>query len=132
MTTKQVKIYLDQSIKLRRKGVPAVALVRGSNTVDQDVAEHPFVKAHMLDDSEAAAFEGSNERVKELEAQLTDALQKNDEGEKLNAELKKQLDTLAKKDKAAARVLELEAQLVEKDAKVAELQSTVDAFTKIQ
>ena len=67
----------------------------GFQDVDDTVADHWFVKAHISPDGEAPTV-ADNPRIAELEAQLAD------------------------KD---AKIAELEAQLADKDAKIAELEA---------
>lgn len=102
---KQVRIFVSRKITLERFGKDAVVLHAGANLVDADVAEHDFVKAHMI--------EGASEAADAADAGLKAE----------NAKLRKANDEGAKELRAALNRAEAA------EAKVAELQAMVDAFT---
>lgn len=62
---KKVSIFLSRKITLERKNMGAVTMTSGHNIVDADVAEHPFVKAHLV---EGASVEAASDLVLKVEA----------------------------------------------------------------
>lgn len=110
-TEKKVTVYVSRPFTLKRAGHEPVAFKQGGNTVDKELAEHPYVKAHMVD-PEAVQVSGkeldaANARIAELEKMVADKggkaladararvaeLEKvNNEGAALVASLNKQID----------------------------------------
>lgn len=87
--SKQVRIFVSRKITLERPEKAPVVLTPGANTVDADVAEHKFVKAHLVEgasDAADAADAALQSKVGELLAanedgarQLREALNRIDE-----------------------------------------------------
>jgi predicted nucleic acid-binding Zn-ribbon protein len=129
---KQVKIHLSRAITLNRKGKESLPLHAGLNTVDAEVAEHGFVKAHMVEDAIDATVAGDpelqakyDELLSQVDALGKDALKDEKAIAKANAKieaLEAQLSS-TKDGKAIAaanaRIAELEAAIVEKDSVIA-------------
>lgn len=71
--SKKVNIHVSRRITVSRPGQEPVVLEPGRNTVDEDVARHPYVK-HFLTDEPAvvdnAEADALRARVTELEEQL--------------------------------------------------------------
>lgn len=110
--SKQVNIYLSRKITLARKGMQSLALAAGRNTVDADVADHAFVKAHCINAADAAdvakADAKAEARAKAAEAALALSESEVADLKAANEELQKQLD---------AKTAELEAMVAAFDDK---------------
>ncbi|MBU9818152.1 hypothetical protein J1781_25325 [Rahnella sp. C60] len=89
------KIYVLKSFLFNDGSGEPVTFEPGFHDVDDDVAEHWFVKAHISPDGEAPTIE-TDSRITELEGQLTER---------------------------ETRITELEGQLTELTAQVASLSS---------
>lgn len=98
--TKQVTIYLSRRLTLTRAGQDSVNLEPGRNIVDEDVAAHPFVKAHTTE-----AVDATPDEVAGLRARVAS---QNEHIDSLRADRD---DLQARHDKHAARVAELESEL---------------------
>lgn len=68
-------VHVSRAFKLKRAGHDPVVFQAGRNEVDEDVADHPYVQAHLTsapqgtaDAEMAAALEAANARIVELEA----------------------------------------------------------------
>ena len=73
---KQVTFYLSRRLTLQREGKEDVILKAGANVVDEDVAEHGFVKAHMTNEPvlvSSAELDAANAKIAELTAALAEA-----------------------------------------------------------
>lgn len=106
---KQVTIYLARRITLNRAEREAVELQAGPNTVDADVAAHPFVKAHTVD---AGPDHGAELDALRAELADTDTKQRARIAE-LTTEAGRLVD---ERDAAVARIADLEEQLAQKAA----------------
>lgn len=125
MSAKQVKIHLSRAIIFNRKGKEPLELQAGANTVDADVAEHAFIKAH-LSDPNAEAIEAGDP---ELQAKYDEVVKANEAGSAIVAKANAKIAALEKqlagvKDgkaiaEANAKIAALEAQVAEKDSVIA-------------
>lgn len=100
--SKQVTIYLARRVTLNRADHEPVELQAGRNTVDADVAAHPFVKAHTVD--------GGSDNSGELDELRAALAEQSAHILAANA----QLNARAKENDA--RVADLQEQLAQKDA----------------
>jgi len=117
---KQVKIHLSRAVILNRKGEEPVPLQAGANTVDADVAEHAFVKAHLSDPNAEAIETGDPE----LQAKYDELLAANEAGSKIVAKANAKIESL---EKQLAGAKDGKA-LVAANARIAELESVVAAY----
>lgn len=95
------KIYVLKSFLFNDGSGKPVTFEPGFHDVEDDVAEHWFVKAHISPDGEAPTIE-TDSRITELESQLTER------------------DT---------KIIGLEVQLIERDSRITELESQLTELT---
>lgn len=109
----------------------AVELTVGRNEVDAEVAEHPFVKAHMTDPDDihhpaaAAELESAKLRIADLEAQLAGNGQDAKVAE-LEAEVERLNAEVVKRDESGIALADM---LEAANAKVAELEDINKALS---
>ena len=103
------KIYVLKSFLFNDGSGKPVTFEPGFHDVEDDVAEHWFVKAHISPDGEAPTIE-TDSRITELEGQLAERDTKI-------------TDLEAKLTERDSRITELEGQLAELTTKVASLSS---------
>lgn len=71
----QVTVYVRRKFTLRRGELPPVQFQPGANTVDADVAAHPFVKGLTVGSAEApgsAELDAMRARAEAAEAQVVE------------------------------------------------------------
>lgn len=128
MYNKQVTVFSNRAFKLKRNGKPTIEFKAGRNVVDIDAANHPYVRAHVVDmpegDSDAELI-AAYDRIKELENQVSLLENSNASQVAYAADLDKSFTRERERANAAeAKVADLEKQVAENAATI---QALIDA-----
>jgi hypothetical protein len=73
---KQVKVHVSRAFLFNAADGSEIKFKRGANVVDKEVAEHPFVKAHIVDEesiaepADAKALAAAIARAEKAEAKV--------------------------------------------------------------
>lgn len=68
---KKVTVFLSRSVTLNRRDQEPLKLNAGHNIVDEDVAKHPFVKAHLMDEpADNPVASALQAKIEELGAEI--------------------------------------------------------------